>query len=69
MCEYLVHATLDCWISRNTLPWYIVAQLVGAQNETLMAGGDELRENTNPLQGLTFEGIMVKRRIMYSKQS
>ena len=57
MCEYLVHATLDCWISRNTLPWYIVAQLVGAQNETLMAGRDELRENTNPLQGLTFEGI------------
>ena len=34
--EYLVHARLNCWISRNTLPWDIVAQLVSAQNEMLL---------------------------------
>ena len=31
MGKYLVHARLGCWISRNTLPWYIVAQLVSVQ--------------------------------------
>ena len=35
-CEYLVHARLDCWISRNTLPWHIVAQLVSAKDATLL---------------------------------
>ena len=36
VCEYLVHARLCIWISRNTLPWHIVAQLVSAQIETLL---------------------------------
>ena len=36
MGEYLVHARLGCWISRNTLPWHIVTQLVSAQIEALL---------------------------------
>ena len=36
MGEYLVHARLGCWISRNTLPWHIVAQLVSAKDVTLL---------------------------------
>ena len=34
--EYLVHARLGCWISKNTLPWHIVTQLVSAQIEALV---------------------------------
>ena len=46
-----------CWISRNTLSWYIVVQLVSAQNnKTLMADEDELCENSNPLQDFKFLG-------------
>ena len=36
MGEYLLHNRFDCWIVRDTLPWHIVAQLVSAQNETLL---------------------------------
>ena len=35
--EYLLHARLECWNSRNTLPWHIIALLVSAQqNEMLL---------------------------------
>ena len=60
MGEYLVHARLGCWISINTLPWHIVAQLVSAQNETLswLAEMNYVKcENMNPLQSLTFDGL------------
>ena len=59
--EYLVYARLDCWIlsqnCRNILPWHTAAQLVSAQKrDVAITGGDELCENLNPLQGLTFDG-------------
>ena len=35
-----------------------------------MAGGDELIcENSNPLQGLTFDGTISLNHIMWSKQN
>ena len=34
-----------------------VTVLLKSRNKTLMAGGDELWESTNPLQGSTFDGL------------
>ena len=57
MGEYLVHATLDCWISRNTiLLAYSGSTCECTKWDATVTGRVELCENMNPLQGLTFDG-------------
>ena len=51
---------MDGWIlsqnSRHTLPWHIVGQLESAKMRPCYGLQDELCEDSNPLQSLTFDG-------------
>ena len=57
---------------RNTLPLHTVYQLVSsAKNKKLfvVAGGDEMYENSNLLQGLTFDCTMWLNKDLCSARS
>ena len=58
--EHSVHARLDYWIwsqnCRNTLLWHECSTAECTKWEAVMAGGNELSENSKPLLGLAFDG-------------
>ena len=61
--EYLMPARLDYWVwsqnCRNTLPWYECSTNESIKSGAVIAGRDELSENSNPLLGWTFKGNPV----------
>ena len=59
MGEHSVHARSDYWIwsqnCRNTLLWHEQSTSECTKWDTVMVGGDELSENSNPLLALVFD--------------
>ena len=70
---YSVHARLDNWIwsqnYRNTLLWHECSTSECTKWDAVMAGGDELGKNSNPLLGLAFDATTWWNGFMYSKQN